>query len=291
MALEAALAACRTTADFYRVQIDAENLMTPLEVTALAARAEALPEPARPWIERLDGLVRRVRPEPEPFRRREIAPHVQLYEGTGEPRDLVIGLTGVALRLMMPAAPVLQAFDASRCDVLVLADADRTCFLSGLAGYAEGPEAAARRLAQDLPLSRYAAVRTFGTSAGGAAALAYGAQLGARVALSLGGSHPFTLSPRRANGQVLDRRVFDRMIASARPGATRLFCVFAEMHARDAVRTRLQAIGLPGARAVSVTGVPHHGVITGLFHGNALVRFFDEWLFAETTPEGRDWAP
>lgn len=291
MEVEAALAECRTAADFYRVQIDAENVMTPREVAALAARAEALPEPARAWIARLDGMVRRVRPEPEPFRRRELAPHVQLYEGEGAPRDLVIGMTGVAMRLMLPVAPVLQAFAASRCDVLVLADAGRSNFLAGVPGYGEDPVAVTTRLARDLPLSRYAAVRCFGTSAGGAAALAYGALLGARVAMSLGGSHPLASGTRRKRDPALDRHAFDRMIAEARPGRTRMLCVFAEKHAKDAIRTRLQAVGLPGSRAVPVARLEQHGVIGGLLLHDALVRFFEELLLSDAPPEGRIWAP
>lgn len=289
----AALAASATTADLYRAQIEAENRLTPAEVAALAAGADGLPEAARPWIARLDGLVRRVRPEPEPFRRRDIAPGVTLFEAEGAPgarRDLVIGFCGVAHRLMMPVAPILQAFPAARCDVLVLADASQANFLLGIPGYAADPVALATRLGRDLPLSRYAALRCFGTSAGGAAALAYGAGLGARVAMSLGGAHPLAMSGRRSEGRELDRRAFDRIIAAA-PDRTRLLCVHGRGHARDAVRTRLHSIALPGSRAIAVEGVTHHGVIAGLFLRDAMVRFFEELLLSDTPPEGAVWSP
>lgn len=294
MDVVAALAACATTADLYRAQIDAENRMTPEEVAALAAEATALPEAARPWITRLDGMVRRVRPAPQPYRRRVIAADATLFEAEGAPgvrRDLVIGFCGVAHRLMMPVAPVLQAFPAARCDVLVLSDDSQANFLLGIPGYAADPVALATRLSRDLPLSRYAALRCFGTSAGGAAALAYGAGLGARVAMSLGGAHPLAMSGRRSQGRGFDRLAFDRVIAAAPAGRTRLFCVHGQTHARDAVRTRLQSIALPGSRALAVEGVSHHGVIAGLFLRDALVRFFEEWLLSDTPPEGGVWTP
>lgn len=289
----AALAASATTADLYRAQIEAENRLTPAEVTALAAGADALPEAARPWIARLDGLVRRVRPGPEPFRRRDVAPGVTLFEAEGAPgcrRELVIGFCGVAHRLMMPVAPILQAFPAARCDVLVLSDASQANFLLGIPGYAADPVALATRLGRDLPLSRYGALRCFGTSAGGAAALAYGAALGARVAMSLGGAHPLAMSGRRSEGRDLDRLAFDRIIAAA-PGRTRLLCVYGRRHPRDAVRTRLHSIALPGSRTIAVEGVTHHGVIGGLFLRDAMVRFFAELLLSDTPPEGAVWSP
>jgi len=294
MDVVAALAASATIADLHRAQFDAENRMTPQEVAALAAEAAALPEAARPWIARLAGMVRRIRPEPEPYRRRAIAEGVTLFEAEGAPgarRDLVIGFCGEAHRLMMPVAPVLQAFPAARCDVLVLADASQANFLLGLPGYAADPVALATRLSRDLPLSRYAALRCFGTSAGGAAALGYGAGLGARVAMSLGGAHPLAMSERRIQGRDIDRLAFDRAIAAAPPGRTRLLCVHGQKHARDVVRTRLQSIALPGGRAIAVEGIAQHGVIAGLFLRDAMVRFFEEMLLSDSPPEGGVWRP
>jgi hypothetical protein len=293
-ALPARLAACRTDADQYRVQIDAENRLTPQEVLDLAADLPALPAPAQGWVQRLAGFVTRVRPTPQPFRRRAIAEHVTLYEGIaqpGAPRELIIGFTGLAFRLMLPVAPMLQLFPAERCDVLVLGDPARLHFLSGIPGYAPDPPRLTRRLARDLRLSRYAALRCFGTSAGGMAALAYGASLGARVAMSLGGAHPAVISAARIGGGQIDRYALDKLIAAAPRGRTRFLCVFGADCPRDRLRTRLQAFGIPGARAVSVAGVTHHGVVAGLFLQGALLRFFEEMLLSDDPPEGEIWRP
>jgi len=288
------IAACRTEADHYVVQIHAENHLTPREAIDLAARADTLPETACIWVERLAEYVRRVRPAPEPYRRRDIAEHVTLYAGegpAGAPRDLVVGFSGVGMRLMMPVAPVLQAFPAARCDVLVLSDPARLHFLRGIGDYAADLEALAMRLDRDLPLSRYAALRCFGTSAGGASALAFGAKLGARVAISLGGAHPVVLPAARTGGNPIDRYAFDRMIAAAPPGRTRMLCIFPEKYKRDGLRTRLQAIGVPGARAVAVAGSTHHAVIATLFLTDTMVRFFEEMLLSDDPPDGALWTP
>ncbi len=57
------------------------------------------------------------------------------------------------------------------------------------------------------------------------------------------------------------------------------------------MRTRLPSIALPGSRAIAVEGVTHHGVISGLFLRDAMVRFFEELLLSDSPPEGGVWAP
>lgn len=291
MELRDALAACRSAADLYRVQIPAENVMTPDEVVALAARADTLPEPGRAWIRRLQFQLRRVHGEPEPYRRRRIAEHVDLYEGVGPaeaPRDLVLAMTGIGMRLMLPVSLVLQALPAEGRDVLLLSDPGMAGFLRGVPGYAEDPSALVARLADDLPLSRYRTVRAFGTSMGGAAALCYGAMLGAEVAVSLAGSHPPALSLHLAEGEI-DRRAFDRLHAGLAQSGTRLVCAFGAGNARDALRARMLRLARPGATLLAVRGIEQHGVLQELFMKDALRRFMAEVLLPATPWTGTVW--
>jgi hypothetical protein len=286
-----ALAGCVTVADHYRVQIDAENVLAPAEVDAL--KAAPLPATARAWVDRLALMCNRIQAPRQRFRRRNLSVNAAIYEGEGPPgapRSLVVGFTGVGLRMMMPAAPFLQALPAERCDVLVLRDSERHAFLGGVPGYADGLAGLAARLEQDLPLARYADRRCVGTSSGGAAALAFGALIGARVALSLGGAHPSVMVRRAASG-ALDRTGFDRLIAAAPPGATRLVCAHGDGSVRDSIRNRLLAMAVPGAELLVVRGIAEHAVLGGLVPRKALGRFFEDVLLGDALPADGVWQP
>ena len=285
MDLAALFAGCRTEADVYRVQIAAENLLAPPEVAALAAGPGALPDPARKWIRRLEGMMRRAGGTTEAFRRRALGEHVTFYEGAAEtaaPRSLVFAFTGTALRMNLPAPVFLQALPAASCDVVILGDATRTAFLQGVRGYAPDLRALAQRLAQDLPpFANYAGgLRCIGTSAGGAAALHFGLVVQARRAVSVDGAHPAALAMRAAPGT--DRTLLDRATAGLGPRATQLIAVHGEGNRRDALLGRLLAAGLPGARPLAVRVEGQHGLLAPLLAKRALRRFLAEVLLADT---------
>ncbi|WP_198373315.1 hypothetical protein [Roseomonas rosulenta] len=293
MDVAAALARCTTTAERYRVQIEAENHLTPAELEALHAAAPDLPDTSREWVEKLAALCRRIRQPTQPFRRRALTPHISFHEGAapaGAPRILVVAFTGVAQRMMLPLAPFLQSLPAERCDVVVLRDPYRHAFLGGVPGYAADLPALAERLAADLPMARYADMCCIGVSSGGTAALAFGPWLGARLALSLGGMHPSGMGLRAAGSQI-DRFAFDRLRAAAPPAATRLVCAHGEDFPRDAVRNRLLAMTVPGSEVLVLRGVGLHGAVAGLFQRNALARFMEEILLDGALPEGGVWQP
>lgn len=287
MDLPVLFAACRTEADFYRVQIAAENLLAPAEVVALADRAAELPAPARTWLARLAGMMRRAAPETEPYHRRMLAEHVQFYEGPGGgARCLVVGFTGVALRMNLPACVFLQGLPAAACDVLIIGDAARAAFLAGVRGYAPDLPALAARLARDVPgFAVYpGGIRCIGTSAGGAAALAFGRIVGARRAVSVDGAHPAALELRFAPDA--DPGALDRAVAGLPFGGTDLLVVHGEGHPRDAVRGRLLAAGLPGSRCIAVRIEGAHGLLGPLLARRALRRFLREVLLADAPAAG-----
>lgn len=291
MDVAAALAGCTTTADRYRVQIEAENHLTPVELDALHAAASELPEPSREWVEKLVALCRRIRQPTQPFRRQALTADISFHEGSapaGQQRSLVVAFTGVAQRMMMPLPPFLQALPADRCDVVVLRDPDRCAFLAGVPGYAADMAALAARLAADLPMARYAERCCIGVSSGGAAALAFAPWFGARLALSLGGMHPRGMALRGATAEI-DRFALDRLRVASAPPATRLVCVHGDDFLRDAVRSRLLAMTVPGSEVLVLRGVALHGAIAGLFQRNALARFMQEILLDGALPEDGAW--
>lgn len=281
MDLAAALSACRTEADFYRVQIEAENRMVPAEVEAIAAIAPDLPERARAWARRLDASMRLSRAPTQPFRCTHLAADVLFYEAEGDaPRCLVIGLTGAALRMNLPIPFFLQALPPGRCDMLLLRDSVRASFLLGVPGYAADVPALAERIAADLPLARYRDVRCIGTSAGGAAALWLGALLRARRAVSVDGAHP-NAHALRFPARKLEAGAFDRSFAAPQPGTTEMTVVHGADNRRDAIRSHLLAMSVPGARVTGVAGVSVHGVVAPLLQARALAPFLAEVLLGE----------
>jgi hypothetical protein len=293
MDVRAALARCTTTADHYRVQIEAENRLSPAEVADLAAEATTLPEPARAWVGRLAAMCARIGGPMQPFRRRDIAANVSFYEGAGPPgapRRLIVTFTGVGMRPMMPTAPVLQGLPAQTCDVLMLRDSDRLAFLRGVPGYAADLPGLAARLEAEFPPAGYADRRCLGTSSGGAAALAFGVMTGARLALSLGGAHWRSLA-RRAGAGAVDHGTLDGLFAAAPMTATRLVCAHGERAHRDSVRSRLLAMAVPGCRVLVVRGVAEHAILGGLVLPKALGRFLEEILLGDTLPADGVWQP
>jgi hypothetical protein len=189
---------------------------------------------------------------------------------------------------MMPVAPFLQALPAERCDVVVLRDPDRNSFLRGVPGYAPDLPALAARILADMPRGRHGDLRSLGTSAGGAPALALGARAGARLALSLGGGHPIGRSLRQP-ARRLDHAALDHAVAAAPPG-TRLVCAHGRDFEHDSVRSRLLAMAIRGL-VLEVEGVASHAVLGGLVQRGALSRFMAEILLGDSLPADGVWRP
>jgi hypothetical protein len=284
MDLPARFAACRTEADFYRVQIEAEAVLAPAEVESLDPAG--LPARARAWRDKLRGMMRLAGGAPQPFRRRALAENATLYEGPAAPgavRSLVIGFTGIAQRMNVPAAAFLQALPAEACDVVILRDPARAAFLSGVPGYAADLPALLERLARDVPPGRHAGgMRCIGTSAGGAAALFAARLAGARRGVSVDGAHPGGLELRFAGA--VDRMAFDAALAGRPPGDAVLVVAHGIGDRRDAMRGRLLAFGLPGARVVRVTVEGPHGLFGTLLSRRLLAPFLAGMLLADTPP-------
>lgn len=293
MDIAAALAACTTQADHYRVQLRAENTLEPAAALALNARIDTLPAESHEWVRRLADMVLRNQPVAEPYRRHDLAENACFYEGqgpAGAPRSLVVAFTGAGQRMMLPVAPVLQGLPAARCDVVVLQDPTRAAFLTGVPGYAADLPALAERLERDIPMAGYADRRCIGASSGVPAALAFGAISGAAMALGLGGLSAAAMRLARAP-RGLDRRLFRRLLDAASPSPTRMICAFGEGCQRDVIRGSLLAMSITTCRVLAVAGVARHGVVADLFLTNTWRRFMIDVLLGDTLPAARVWRP
>ena len=272
--------ACRTPADYYRLQIALENECSPEEVLALVEPRDRLPVPARKWIERLEGMMRRVNETIEPFTRVAVAENVQFYGRGGRPdgsRSLLLCFCGNFQRPLLPVPLFLQHVPAQDFDVVVFRDPTKMLFLDGVPGYLERLEELPDRLARDLPLNEYASVRCFGTSAGGAAALAAGAVLGAERALAFGGGHP-SLSEGTLPSEGARIDAFDSVFGKAACTSTRMLALFGAQNERDRANAASLARAFEGVRVAEVPGVGGHNMFYELFESGELSPFLGRTL-------------
>lgn len=226
---------CRTTADFYRMQIDQENLATPEELLALRSEQSRLPGPARQWIREISVKMLGRDTIAQPFRRSVISEGITLFsDQRGDKREkaLLLVFCGKIPRPFMPTAMFLQALPAQKCDVALLSD--RGAFLNGMFGYAADMVELATKLRRDLNLSAYASFSCAGISAASAGAVATGLMVGARNATSLGGRPPIEILGEKPIGG-LDPDVINRSFCELgqQNSGVKIKLVYGEGHEKD----------------------------------------------------------
>lgn len=138
---------CKTINQLNQVHIALENEMTPDEIVTfgrqLAARKRRgalvrrlterleyfkrralLEEDARAWIGRLNDILNYAgKTDPEPYVRSALNAHLNLYSAPGidrKTKTLLVCFTGINQRMMMHIHLLLQHFDASKYDLLVV---------------------------------------------------------------------------------------------------------------------------------------------------------------------------
>jgi hypothetical protein len=276
----AAFEACRTPADFYRLQISLENECAPAELLPAFECRDRLPAPARKWIERLHSMMRRGGQTFQPFAREVLAENALFFHDGSIPRhdkSLLVCFCGNFQRLMIQLPVFLQHVPARDFDVLVFRDPRKLFFLRGVPGYVPDLAALPERLGRDLCLERYASVRCLGTSAGGAAGLAAGAVLGAERALSFGGAHPSRAGEYLAE-YGLNGCEFDAFFRDADCGRLRLRAFFGAGNAHDLETAASLCRAFPGVKAVRVDGMAEHNIFFELFERGDLQGFLDKNL-------------
>lgn len=275
-----AFEACRTPADFYRLQISLENECAPAELLPAFEYRDRLPAPARKWIERLHAMLRRGGETFQPFTREVLAKNALFFhDGSIPSRDksLLVCFCGNFQRLMIQLPVFLQHIPARKFDVLVFRDPGKLFFLRGVPGYVPDLAALRERLGRDLCLERYASVRCLGTSAGGAAGLVAGAVLGAERAFSFGGVHTSRVAHELAERGMTGFE-FDAIFGEADTARTTLRAFFGAGSACDLETAASLCRAFDGVRAVPVAGTTGHNVFFELFERGQLQVFLDRNL-------------
>ena len=192
-ALARKLKRCHTERDLWPLKIAAETALTPRELVALLEERARLPPVTAAWLKSFAAMAGIPGGTAKPFTRRSVAAHVQLFSDPAIPSSgkcLVIGFTGIAGRLMLPAAAILQRLQADTIDLVLVNDPSRTHYLNGVEGYADSFPGLVAALGRDLNPESYSDFVCIGASLGGFAALRCAIALQARRGVSIGGRFP-----------------------------------------------------------------------------------------------------
>jgi hypothetical protein len=270
-----ALHACRSERDFWRVHIQAENALTPLEIAALIKFAHRLPRSSQLWLEGLITLGGFDSAPPQPFCRQPLAPHIDLYRDPFVPPErklLIFGFCGAANRLMMPISCVLQYWPADACDLVLLRDPAKLCYIFGIPPYAASLAALAQRLASEFAAEDYRRLVCYGTSMGGFVALQCGVLMQADAAISIGGRYAWH-PPRLRREPTEPVPAFDPLCACNASTSTELVC-YHSANPLDVQDATALACVMP-VRRVALSETSEHNFLLVLRERGQLGEFYD----------------
>lgn len=281
----AQVARCATVNQMQRLIISLEMILAPGEVARLAAdvreRGIGLPDVVAKWLDRMQELIRRDGAAPEGYVRQSLTDGATFYAAPGAPaeraaRTLVLAFTGDAHRLMMPIALFLQNCPASRYEFLVAYDAAHAFYLRGIPGLGDTLPATLDRLAAMVPPSRYRRAVSFGTSAGGLAAVWAAVALGLDRGVSVGGVTPSEVE-RRVQTQELSTDEFDAAIRRREGRLPEVLLVHGEGAERDTRKAHEMSEIVPAQR-IAVAGCMDHNVLYELWKRHELRALLDRAL-------------
>jgi hypothetical protein len=265
---------CQTQNEFNRLHIELENELSPLEVASIAKLTDThdLPKFSREWLDKIGRLHPDVLDNPRQFRRHAISPYVNFYQdgdGSQQEKSLLVGFTGNARRLMLPAAIFLQFLEPRCWDMVVLRKCGRNTYLRGLEGVATDLAGIVQYVRDSVPVAGYRRIVTFGTSGGGYAAAWAAILFNAARGICVGGSVP----KFPADSVNVPRRYQP----SPAPHGVDLEFVYG----MDFLRDKQSALALQtlfGGRMHPVAGVEHHNVLAALLAHGEVSGFLSEVL-------------
>lgn len=261
------LTKCKTPADYYRVQMEISKHATPHDVAILSNRPIEWPDEFDRWLNLLTAGAAAVRKDPAPYRLVELDRFTSLYSGENRAPNLLWAFCGKAGLLFMPLPLILQYFSPQEYDVLVVREAYKgEEHDSDLRGSFHGM---IEELRAAVGMTRYRDIKTFGTSAGGAAALAAGVVVNASAAVSFSGHLPTVGVTYRSRASALE---VEEILRDARPSVA-FSCVYGAENEFDVEHAMALSSFLP-LRHFPITGVSGHNVVHALHMRHELARVF-----------------
>jgi len=196
---------CHTVAHLNKALSTLEYRLTPNEIVCLrdghscnklipSNTAEKFSIALNDWFETTSRMMSHSgKTKPEQFVSRKVNPNAMHYIGPGSVKDktLLICFAARGTRgLMIPNAVLMQHIDATRYDLLIIAEPLGESYRLGVPFLGNSVTAVAEWIARQDFVNNYRCVRTIGTSAGSYPAVICGYRLGAEMAVSVGGRFP-----------------------------------------------------------------------------------------------------
>ena len=283
---------CHTAAQLNNALLTFEHRLLPTEVALLAqyhkqgelipSRGDTFQATISQWLGHLSSMMSASgKQSPETFKALRITSTVTHFVGSGDPEQktlIVCFAQSGGRRLLMPNAVLLQHTDATRYDLLLIAEPGNFGYRHGVPTLGKNVMAVIAWLKNQSLWRNYQAIRTIGCSAGGYPAVIAGHALNAEMAISVGG---------RFHAERYVLRILDRIINTwrgARMGqcSSVLMCYGADK-SRDknyarviAALTKGHLIGVGFAEAPM-----GHYVLNRLAESGTLKPFLEMTLFAE----------
>jgi hypothetical protein len=220
-----------------------------------------------------------------------LAPWVALYrgEGSADEKTLLICLSTLGTRqLVLPTPVFLSYVDASKYDVLLLAEPSGDGYEHGSPGIGHDHRAILDWMASHPTITSYRAIRTVGSSAGGHFAIMVASKLGAELALSLGGRFHKERYPLKIIG-----RLFSLLKARKSGSEFTLVLAYSAKVSRDRIYAKVVS-RIFGGSMFSVEaskGKFEHVILDEMSELKQLKKFLDHTLFFDihsgALPENR----
>lgn len=273
---------CRKVTDFYRLQIAAEDYLSPTEFAQLCDQRSQLPAQAQEWLDNFADLLFGEIPEARQYARQRLGDHVWFFgHGPDEkPRPrLLIGFCGALHRLMVPISIALQHIDPDQFDIVVLTDPTRRRYLFGIDDFADDFDGIISQLSELVGVANYRTVECIGASSGGLAALRTAISFGAERAVLVGG-RPMHMYSRKWPDQEKAEAGFEEVFAQAGSVPTRVVCGFAEDNELDR-QGGLWFAETYNAELAPVPGIENHNILFELLKQARLGRYLDRLLLSD----------
>jgi hypothetical protein len=275
------ISGCRTPNQINRVNIVLTTHLAPVELGRFrAAFADSPPDFAgRLWLDSLSGMLPLERKLPREFERIGTDPNLTLYTNDSEPaagKTLIVGFAGMAHRLMLPPAVLLDRLSPDRYDVVVLRDVSDSFFSLGIPGLGDTFFDAISNLRRHADPRAYRNTISLGTSGGAIPALLAALALGLNRGIAVG-----VVAFEQFNDVLRERGVpvepFDALIASRPAPYPALRIVHGAEHAADTAAAAAFASLLP-SELTAVPGCDTHGSLYWLLQRGRLKKFLEEIL-------------
>lgn len=232
------------------------------------------------WVQDLfDYHNLSAKPAVEPYFREEIHPAITRFSDARGPagKTLIICLCGNGHIPMMPTPSFLQAFDASKIDVVIVRDFQRQGYRLGIAGIGETIEESWERLPKIVDAAAYDSFSFVGISSGGLPSVFFSLASGARAVMAVGSNLPTDPRWNRRDGVTGEDLLRELIATGTRPARTIL--VFgkqsADRPAAEAIASLLPATLCEITHPVFEVG---HSALFPLLQQSRLTEFLYEQL-------------